>query len=135
MTSSRTGGIVAAMQLTLETGARANLVRGYSDAEVRIGERSVRGSCIVTADTLITDWPPQSFAELRPEHLETVLAQDPELIVIGTGPESRFAPGAVRALLAQRGVGLEVMPLGAACRTYNVLVQEQRRVAAVLFLK
>jgi uncharacterized protein len=135
MTSSRTGAIVAAMQLTLEAGARANLIRGYSDAEVRIGERSVRRSCVVTADTLITDWAPESFADLKPEHLATVLAQDPEVVVIGTGPESRFAPAAIRALLAQRGVGLEAMPLGAACRTYNVLVQEQRRVAAVLFLR
>ena len=123
------------MQLTLEAGSRANLIRGYSDAEVRIGERSVRRSCVVTADTLITDWAPEAFADLLPEHLATVLALDPEVVVIGTGPASRFAPAEIRALLAQRGVGLEVMQLGAACRTYNVLVQEERRVAAVLFLR
>jgi uncharacterized protein len=135
MTSSRTGAIVAAMQLTLEAGSGANLIRGYSDTEIRIGERSVRHSCIVTADTLITDWAPESFADLKPGHLAAVLAQQPEVIVIGTGTASQFAPAAIRALLAQQGVGLEVMPLGAACRTYNVLVQEQRRVAAALFLR
>jgi uncharacterized protein len=135
MTSSRTGAIVAAMQLTLEAGSRANLIRGYSEAEIRIGELSVRRSCVVTADTLITDWAPESFADFRPEHLATILAQEPEVVVIGTGPASQFAPAAIRALLAQQGVGLEVMRLGAACRTYNVLVQEQRRVAAVLFLR
>jgi uncharacterized protein len=134
MTSSRTGGIVAAMQLTLETGLRANLIRGYSHAEVLVGERSLRRSCVVAADALITDWAPQSFADLEPEHLAPILALDPEVVVIGTGPTSQFAPAAIRALLAQRGVGLEVMALGAACRTYNVLVQEQRRVAAALFL-
>ena len=47
----------------------------------------------------------------------------------------RFAPPAVRAALVQRGVGLEAMQLGAACRTFNVLVQEERRVAAALFLR
>jgi uncharacterized protein len=57
------------------------------------------------------------------------------VVVIGTGAVSQFAPPAIRALLAQQGVGLEVMELGAACRTYNVLVQEQRRVAAALFLR
>ena len=123
------------MQLTLEPGSGANLIRGYSEAEIRIGEHSVRRSCVVTADTLITDWAPGSYAELTPDHLATILAQEPEVVVIGTGIASQFAPAAIRAALAQRGVGLEVMPLGAACRTYNVLVQEQRRVAAALFLR
>jgi uncharacterized protein len=127
--------MVVAMQLTLEAGSGANLIRGYSDAEIRIGEHSVRRSCVVTADALITDWEPESYADLRPEHLATVLAQEPEVVVIGTGRVSEFAPAAIRAWLAQRGVGLEVMPLGAACRTYNVLVQERRRVAAALFFR
>jgi uncharacterized protein len=135
MTSSRTGAIVAAMQLTLEANAGANLIRGYSDTEIRIGEHSVRRSCVVTASTLTTDWAPESYADLKPEHLASILAQDPEVVVIGTGTVSQFAPAAIRALLAKGGVGLEVMQLGAACRTYNVLVQEQRRVAAVLFLR
>jgi uncharacterized protein len=122
------------VKFTLEPGV-PNLIRGYSDSEVRIGGHSVRSSCIVTADTLITQWEPQSFAELEASHLEPLLALNPELVVLGSGPIQRFAPGAIRALLLQRGVGLEVMQLGAACRTFNVLVQEERRVAAGLFLR
>ena len=113
----------------------ANLIRGYSDDEVRVGEHSVRGSCIVTADTLITRWEPQSFAELTAAHLEPILALNPELVVLGTGPTQRFPAAQIRALLAARGVGLEAMQLGAACRTFNVRVQEERRVAAGLFLR
>jgi uncharacterized protein len=56
------------------------------------------------------------------------------LVLLGTGPTQRFPPMEIRAALTSRGVGLEVMDLGAACRTYNVLVQEERRVAAALFL-
>ena len=123
------------MKFTLDPGAPANLIRGYTDEEVRIGAQSVRGSCIVTADTLITAWEPQSFAELRPEHLEALLALAPELVLLGTGPTQRFPQAQLRALAAQRGVGLEAMQLGAACRTFNVLVQEGRRVAAGLFLR
>ena len=96
---------------------------------------TVRGSCIVTADTLITQWEPQSFAELEAAHLGALLVLSPEVVVIGSGPTQQFASGEIRALLAERGVGLEVMQLGAACRTFNVLVQEERRVAAGLFLR
>ena len=123
------------MKFTLEPGAPANLIRGYTDGEVRIGAESVRGSCIVTADTLITQWEPQSFAELRPAHLEALFALAPELVLLGTGPVQHFPAAQIRALAAQRGIGLEAMQLGAACRTFNVLVQEGRRVAAGLFLR
>lgn len=123
------------MKFTLEPGVRANLIRGYSESEVRIGEHSVRGSCIVTADTLITQWEPQSFAELKAAHLEAILALGPELVVLGTGPTQQFPSAEMRALLGARGVGLEAMQIGAACRTFNVLVQEERRVAAGLFLR
>jgi uncharacterized protein len=135
MTASSTGSIVPPVQFTLEPGVPANLIRGYSDSEVRIGEHSVRGSCIVTADTLITHWEPQSFAELAPAHLAAILALDPELIVLGTGMTPQFPAAEIRSLMAARGVGLEAMQLGAACRTFNVLVQEERRVAAGLFLR
>jgi uncharacterized protein len=135
MTSSRTGAIVAFVKFTLEPGMRANLIRGYSDAEIRIGERSIRRSCIVTAGELIEDWEPASFEALRAAHMEKVLALAPELVVLGTGAVQRFPSPEVRALLMQRGVGLEAMKLGAACRTFNVLVQEGREVAAALFLR
>jgi uncharacterized protein len=122
------------MKFTLEGGSRANLIRGYSPQEIRIGGQRVTASCIVTTDTLITDWEPRSFVELQPEHLERILALEPELVLLGTGPTQRFPSAAIRAALTTRGVGLEVMDLGAACRTFNVLVQEERRVAAGLFL-
>lgn len=123
------------MKFTLEPGVPANLIRGYSADEVRIGEHAVRSSCIVTADTLITQWEPQTFAELYPRHLEALLALTPELVLLGTGPTQQFPSAEIRALLGSRGVGLEAMHLGAACRTFNVLIQEERRVAAALFLR
>jgi uncharacterized protein len=95
----------------------------------------VQRSCLVTATRLITDWPPETFAELMPSHLEFIFALDPELVLLGTGPMQRFASKEVRDEFARRSVGLEVMHLGAACRTFNVLVQEERRVLAALFLR
>ena len=135
MTSSRTGVIVSKVKFTLEPPSQANLIRSYSDTELRIGERRVQRSCLVTAERLITDWPPATFDELAPAHLEAIFALSPELVLLGTGPTQRFARPEVRGEFARRRVGLEVMQLGAACRTFNVLVQEDRRVLAALFLR
>jgi uncharacterized protein len=135
MTSSRTGVIVAEVKFSLEPPSGANLVRSYSQSELRIGEQRVSHSCLVMADRLITDWAPASFDELSPSHLEVIFALAPELVLLGTGPVQRFAHAAVRGAFSQRGIGLEVMELGAACRTFNVLVQEERRVLAALFLR
>ena len=134
-TSSRTGAIVSKVKFTLEPPSRANLIRSYSDTELRIGEQRVQRSCLVTAERLITDWPPATFDALAPAHLEAIFALIPELVLLGTGPTQRFAPAEVRSEFARRRIGLEVMQLGAACRTFNVLVQEERRVLAALFLR
>ena len=122
------------MKFTLETTSRVNLIRGYSSQEIRIGEQRLQGSCLVSAESLIADWAPKTFADLATEHLEPVLALKPELVLLGTGPSQRFPPSAIRTAFTSQGIGLEVMDLGAACRTFNILVQEERRVVAALFL-
>jgi len=123
------------MKFTLESSSRVNLVRAYSRAELRIGEELVRSSCIVAADRLITDWPPVRFDALRPEHLQAIFDLEPEVLLLGTGERQRFPPADIRAAFTARRVGLEVMDLGAACRTYNILVQEERHAVAALFLE
>lgn len=121
------------MKLSLETGSGINLIRGYAPEGLRIGARVVRTPCIVAANTLITDWDAPSAAELAAAHLDPVFALDPEVVILGTGATQRFPSGAVREAFTARGIGLEPMDLHAACRTYNVLVQEERRVVAMLF--
>jgi len=123
------------MKFTLEGSSRVNLVRAYSRAELRIGDEHVRSSCIVSADRLITNWPPARFEALQPEHLEAIFELEPEVVLLGTGEHQRFPPAGIRAVFATRRVGLEVMDLGAACRTYNILVQEERHAVAALFLE
>jgi len=135
MTSSRTRGYFSAMKFTLDARAGINLIRAYSEHELRIGERIVVASCIVTADTLITDWSVTTPDELNLILLAPLLALTPQIVLLGAAAELRAAPANLRALLAQHGIALEVMDLGAACRTFNILVQEERRVAAALFLK
>ncbi|MBV8741845.1 MAG: Mth938-like domain-containing protein [Sinobacteraceae bacterium] len=123
------------MKFTLDTGSSPNLIRTYSPGSIRVAEQLIERSCLISAQTLITDWEPQTLDELQPAHLGAIFALQPELVVLGTGPQHRFAPVVIRAAFNTRGVGLESMDLGAACRTFNVLVQEERRVVAALFLR
>jgi uncharacterized protein len=88
----------------------------------------------VTSDQL-TDWRPETVADLSVADFEPVLAMKPELVVIGSGPRQQFpAPEILGAVLA-KGIGCEVMDTGAACRTYNILASEGRTVVAALLLR
>ena|SRR5690349_22602266 len=123
------------MKLTDDKIAGINLIRSYAPGEVRIGDATIRNSCLVKVDQLITDWRPQTVAELTIADLDVVLAMKPELIVIGSGPRQQFPEPAILGAVLSRGVGCEVMDTGAACRTYNILASEGRTVVAALMLK
>jgi uncharacterized protein len=123
------------MKFTLDSRDDINLIRGYAPGEVRIGERLVRAPCIVTAERVILDWSASDVAALTVAQLAPIFELQPDVVLLGTGAKQTFPAGVVRQAFAARNVGLEVMDLGAACRTYNILVQEERRVAAVLFVR
>lgn len=80
------------------------------------------------------DWPPQVFEDITLEHLEPALALEPEILIIGTGPSLQFPEARIMAEIQQHGIGLEVLDTAAACRTYNVLVSENRNVVAALLM-
>ena len=122
------------MKFTLDSRTDINLIRGYREGEVQINELVLRAPCIVTAQQLVRDWQARSVSTLALADLEQIFALQPDVVLLGTGPKQIFPDRAIRQAFAARKVGLEVMDLGAACRTYNILVQEERRVAAALFL-
>jgi len=122
------------MKLTLDARTDVNLIRSYAAGEVRIGAQVLHGNCIVAADALITDWGPRDSRALSVEDLAPVFELKPELVLLGTGARQYFPAPQVRRAFAELGIALETMDLGAACRTFNVLVQEARHVVAVLFV-
>jgi len=123
------------MKLTDERIAGANLVQSYARGEVRVAGEVLRGSCLIKADLIVRKWRPKSIAQLTIEDLEPVLALEPEIVVLGSGVRQRFPASQLLASLLTRGIGCEVMDTGAACRTYNILVGEDRRVVAALLLE
>lgn len=123
------------MRLTDDRNAGALLVRSYSPGEVHVGETVLHRSCLIRADRLISDWRPQTLEELTESDLQTVFALDPQIVVLGSGVRQRFPDARLVAAILARGIGCEVMDTGAACRTYNVLVSEDRPVVAALLLR
>jgi uncharacterized protein len=119
------------MKLSSDTRTDVNVVVGYSPGEVRLRERSLTTGAIVTADRLL-DWPVASLAELSTAALEPLFELRPEIVLLSTGATQRFPDPEIIAHVYARGVGFEVMDVGAACRTYNVLLGEDRRVALAL---
>ena len=119
------------MQLSRDTTA-ANLIRAYEPGRIRVAERWVVGNVIVASDRLIEDWRAATPAEITVEHLEPALALQPEIVLLGTGASLEWPDADLMTALAARSVGLEIMSTPAACRTFNVLVHEQRRVVAAL---
>jgi uncharacterized protein len=121
------------MKFTQQRQEGINLIRRYGADYIVVGEQEIRSSCVVGASTL-APWPPRSVAELRPEHLPALFDLAPEVVVLATGATQKFPPATLRAEFATRRIGLEVMEIGAACRTYNVLVGEERKVLAAVLL-
>lgn len=126
---------VETMKIQLETAnSRLNVVRAYGPGQITVNDATYRASLIVTPNRIIDDWPPQAFVELKVDHFETIMACNPELVILGTGRRLQFPHAAVTRLLIEAHVGLDVMDTGAACRTYNVLMSEDRRVVAALLM-
>jgi uncharacterized protein len=120
------------MKLTLDANAGVTLIRSYSNQELRVGEQVFHRSCILTPDAVIPDWRPTKVADLRESDLQALFDLKPQLVLLGTGDRLEFPPVNIRGAFAHAGIALETMDHGAACRTFNVLVQEERRVCAAL---
>jgi uncharacterized protein len=121
------------MRLVLDTDPQVLTVRSYAPGEIEVAGQKIHSPCIVSAARLITDWAVSSAAALDLPALTPLLELRPSLVLIGANANELTGVGALRRSLEARGVAFEVMDLGAACRTYNVLVQERREVVAGLF--
>ena len=115
-------------------------VPGRTSSTVTLPDRSASTSrctaaaCWSRRNRPIADWPPQTFSDLAAEHFEQIRQLAPEVVVLGTGSRLQFPRLADTRALIQANIGLEVMDTGAACRTYNILMQDGRRVVAALLM-
>ncbi len=126
------GPILPIMKLQVELHTGSYAITGYGEGYVSIGGRRHTSSLVVMPDRAPQGWGAAGFAGLAVAEFEFLRGLAPDLVLLGTGTRQRFpAPALLRPLIEAR-IGYEVMDCGAACRTYNVLMAEGRRVAAAL---
>lgn len=116
----------------VRAGPGRQIVEGYGAGGFRISGAAYAGSVLVLPDRTV-DWPVATMAELGEASFAAVVGRgDIEILLLGTGARTAPVPAEIRLALKRAGIVVEPMDTGAACRTYNVLVAEDRRVAAAL---
>ena len=115
------------MQINLEAKDK-HTVQSYSDSELRINSNLYHSNLIVSAHEIIEDWSIKTIQDLNEDSLTPLLRYEPKIIIIGHNQLGKFAPLSVMQTLSKDRIGLECMSIGAACRTFNVLLSEQRDV-------
>ena len=106
----------------------------YGDGGFRLSTGRHEGSLLILRDEPLP-WPVRSMTELSPAHFADVIAADRgevEFVLLGAGASNALPPRAVREALQRAGIGLEFMDTPTACRTYNILTAEGRKLAAAL---
>jgi uncharacterized protein len=110
-------------------------ISGYGPGWVGVNGEKIAHSVIVSSKGDRIPWPSSRFEDLGPEHFAQLAQLDAEVVIFGSGSRIRFPKAAwLQPLLAKR-IGIETMDTAAACRTYNILAQEGRSVAAALLLE
>ena len=125
------------MKLHLNNPAQYNLIlscdRGPDGFRIRIGEAVYEESLVLTPDDLNT-WSVSSVADIQSSHFEQLANLQAEVVILGTGDTITFPESKLTRPLIDQGIGLEVMDTMAACRTYNILRGDDRKVAAAIIL-
>ena len=122
------------MPLTEDNITSRYSISAYSPDGIVVNNQNYRQSLVLSAQTINSPWPVRSISELDESSLQIVLDMNPEVFLLGTGERQQFPEARIFALLGQAGIGLEVMNNGALCRTFNILVAEDRAVVAAIML-
>lgn len=124
------------MKLHLNTDAGQMLFTGYGADHVLINGRRHDASLLLTARGIeVAPWAGLGFEALTAAHFQWVASRELDILLLGTGTRLRFPHPSITRALVEARIGLEVMDIGALCRTYNILVAEGRSVGAAVLIE
>ncbi len=123
------------MLLSRELPDYTYALRSADGQQAKVNDRMLTRSFILAPDQLLEEWPAALASQLTPADLEPALAQNPAVLLLGTGERQVFPPMEVMAACLTRNIGIEVMNNASAARTFNVLAGENRRVVVAMILE
>lgn len=123
------------MKLKITSTQQYQTVTAYDDTGVEINARRFEYSLLVMPEITPVAWPVDRFDALCADHFLQIDAQKPDVVILGTGRRQHFAHPKLTAVLTARRIGVECMDSQAACRTYNILMAEGRKVALALIVE
>lgn len=122
------------MKLHLAPNEGRQLFSGYGPGYVAVNSVRYERNVLVTPEAVV-DWRVSNFETLTPADFGFIGEARPEILILGTGATQRFPPAELARALAASGTGVEIMDTKAACRTYNILVAEGRKVVAAILIE
>lgn len=120
------------MEFSLDQSNATYQIRSYQDGHIIVNQQTFSSPILVMPEQLLAPWGPKSFEDLSLEHFKILLPYQLQVVLLGTGPRLRFPDPKLFSVLTEQQIGVEVMDTKAACRTYAVLMAEERKVAAAL---
>lgn len=123
------------MKLHQQATPDLNTIRAFEAGSIQINQQSFSNSIIVMPDLLVENWPIKHPDQLNVEIISQLLTYPAEILLIGTGHKHHLLDPLLSIEATQRGIGIEIMTTKAACRTYNVLLGEDRVVLAALIIE
>ena len=121
--------------LNLDENHAQYQIRAFRPGLIQVNEKTYTRSLIISPTKLIENWIPQAISELSAHSFDIISELKPDILLIGTGSKLIFLPAEMYGELINQGIGVEIMDTSAACRTYNALSAEDRRVIAALIIK
>ncbi len=109
-------------------------IRSYVAGELRVGQTILTAPAILSPSKIHENWSPPEVGSMSIRDFAIAMTEQPEVILLGTGPQQIFPRLTLISAVMQQGIGFEFMDTAAACRTFNVLASEGRRVVAALLL-
>jgi uncharacterized protein len=123
------------LKLHQDSSGALNTVTGYDTDYVEINLVRHQGSILLLPEAPVIPWPVARFEDLTPELFGMLAQYAPEVVIFGSGGKLRFPHPRLTAGLTGQRIGVETMDFKAACRTYNILMAEGRKVAAALLIE
>tara|TARA_B100001778_G_C18400870_1_gene544161 strand:+ start:40 stop:405 length:366 start_codon:yes stop_codon:yes gene_type:complete len=121
------------MELTLQANKSGIFIKNYEDSCFYIGDEKYKHNIIILGNEVLK-WDISDSSNLKIDDFENILKKNPEILIVGTGTESILPDIEVIRVIQSLNIGVEFMKTDSACKTFNLLISEERNVAGTFLV-